>query len=78
MQIFQVMGKYQSDRPRGHDFTSHVWTENRVYTDRLAAEMTVDLLHIMLDDNDDCHEVWNLGMHGDDEVQSFYVEEFAA
>jgi len=59
MQIFQVMGKYQSDRHSKHNFTSHVF-------------------HIMLDDSDDCHEAWNLGMHGDDEVQSFYVEEFAA
>lgn len=76
MTIFQVMGKYQSDRPRGLEFTSHVWTDKTVYGDRLSAEMTVDLLTLLMNDTYDCHEAWNLGLHGDDTLTEFYVEEF--
>lgn len=74
MQIYQIMGQYESNH-FGTQFNSHVWTDYVVYSDRLAADMMADLLNHM---NDECdHTVFDLNMH-DDDITSFYVEEFTA
>ena len=73
MTIFQVMGQYSPDR-YVNGFTSHVYTENTVYSDRLSAELTADLLNHLTEIDD--RVVFDLGLHGDDIVEKFYVEEF--
>jgi len=75
MQIYQIMGNYISDRYNDR-YTSHVWTDNTVYADRLAADMTVDLLNLIAQSTDEY--VDDLSMHGDDAVESYYVQESAA
>ena len=74
MTVFQVMGQYAADRRVG-EFTSHVYTDNTVYGDRDSVELTADLLNHLIEIDDSV--VYELGLHGDDLIQKFYVEEFS-
>lgn len=75
MQVYQIMATYQSDR-WGSTFGSHVWTDNTVYSDRLAAEMAVDLLNLLREEDNGA--VFDMGLHGNDEPIEYYLQEFTA